>query len=257
MSFILDALKKSEAERQRQAGPTLLELRVTQPRRRYPLWALVVGVLLAANVAVLLIFLLNRPPTAPAAVSTPGGLSAASNSVPAAPAGAPVRTTAVPGAQPLAAGAGAGTGTSAVTRVPPLVAPPGDGSAVAPAAAAASGDNEAAGASEQTRNPADYEPALPAGSQPPSPVTVSQAGAADYSNLPSISQIGGSVPAMQLDILVSSDVVSERYALIDMHRVHEGDVLANGARVLAITPSGVAMDYHGQDFMLRPGGTAP
>ncbi len=34
MSFILDALKKSEAERQRQTGPTLLEVRVTQPRRR-------------------------------------------------------------------------------------------------------------------------------------------------------------------------------------------------------------------------------
>ncbi len=88
-------------------------------------------------------------------------------------------------------------------------------------------------------------------------MTASRAGAADYSNLPSISQIGGNVPAMQLDILVSSDVVSERYALIDMHRVHEGDVLTNGARVLAITPNGVAMDYHGQDFLLRPGGTAP
>ncbi len=45
MSFILDALKKSEAERQRQTGPTLLELRVTQPRRRYPAWALWVGIL--------------------------------------------------------------------------------------------------------------------------------------------------------------------------------------------------------------------
>ena len=34
MSFILDALKKAEAERQRQTGPTLLEVRVTQPRQQ-------------------------------------------------------------------------------------------------------------------------------------------------------------------------------------------------------------------------------
>src|SRR6185437_10377828 len=61
MSFILDALKKSEAERQRQSGPTLLELRMTQPRRRYPVWAVWVGVLLALNVAVLLYALLRRP----------------------------------------------------------------------------------------------------------------------------------------------------------------------------------------------------
>jgi hypothetical protein len=39
-----------------------------------------------------------------------------------------------------------------------------------------------------------------------------------------------------------------------MHRVREGDVLAEGPRVLAITREGVALDYHGQDFMLRSSG---
>src|SRR5579864_9349463 len=63
MSFILDALKKSEAERQRQAGPTLLEVRITRPRRRYPLWAAIVGVLLAVNVILLVVFLWHRPGT--------------------------------------------------------------------------------------------------------------------------------------------------------------------------------------------------
>jgi hypothetical protein len=37
-----------------------------------------------------------------------------------------------------------------------------------------------------------------------------------------------------------------------MQRVHEGDTLSEGARVLAITREGVALDYRGQRFMLRP-----
>jgi general secretion pathway protein B len=50
MSFILDALKKSEAERQRRAGPALLEMRVVRPQRRIPNWVWVGGaVLLLVN----------------------------------------------------------------------------------------------------------------------------------------------------------------------------------------------------------------
>ncbi len=233
MSFILDALKKSEAERQRQAGPTLLELRITHPRRRYPLWSLIVGGLLAANVAVLLIFVLNRTP--PAAIpSAPGGTGIASSSAPVA-ATPPAPRLAVPPAS-ASVPVPAASPTTAVTKVPPLVAAPD--------------------VSAPPRNPADYEPALPPGSGPQVSAPASQASAVDYSNLPSISQIGGNVPAMQLNLLISSDVASERYALINMQRVHEGDVLADGARVLAITPNGVAMDYRGQDFLLHPGGTA-
>jgi len=62
------------------------------------------------------------------------------------------------------------------------------------------------------------------------------------------------LPTLQLDLLDYSDRASERYALINMHRVHEGDVLPEGARVLAITREGVALSYDGQNFMLRPGG---
>jgi general secretion pathway protein B len=53
MSFILDALKKSESERQRQAGPALLEMRIIPPSRGLPVWALVVGAVLVASVGVL------------------------------------------------------------------------------------------------------------------------------------------------------------------------------------------------------------
>jgi general secretion pathway protein B len=46
MSFILDALKKSEAERQRRAGPALLEMRVVRPQRHVPTWVWVGGAML-------------------------------------------------------------------------------------------------------------------------------------------------------------------------------------------------------------------
>jgi general secretion pathway protein B len=52
MSFILDALKKSESDRQRQSGPALFEVKVTPPRPRFPYWALALAVLLVINIAV-------------------------------------------------------------------------------------------------------------------------------------------------------------------------------------------------------------
>ena len=61
MSFILDALKKSENDRQRQSAPALFEVKVAAPRRRFPLWAVALAVLLGVNVLVLLWFLLREP----------------------------------------------------------------------------------------------------------------------------------------------------------------------------------------------------
>src|SRR3954471_24690228 len=65
MSFILDALKKSETDRQRQASPALFEVKVAAPRRRFPLWAVGLAVLLGVNMLVLG-WVGLRPPAAPA-----------------------------------------------------------------------------------------------------------------------------------------------------------------------------------------------
>jgi hypothetical protein len=61
MSFILDALKRSEAERHRQAGPTLMDLRIAPRRRRVPVWIVVVAAVLLANLAVLTLILVRHP----------------------------------------------------------------------------------------------------------------------------------------------------------------------------------------------------
>jgi general secretion pathway protein B len=201
MSFILDALKKSEAERQRQAGPTLLEVRVTPPRRHLPLWAVALAVLLGVNLVALLWFMLRKPEAAPVPI-------AAAPSVAAAP--PPVIVTAP--AQP-----------AAVTPAP----------AAATAAAAPSGAETAA-------NPADLQPAVPA-----------SAGATrDAQGPPSYAEVGSNMPDLRLDLHVYSPRAAERYALINMHKVHEGDVLPEGARVIAINKDGVVLSYHDQEFIL-------
>lgn len=59
MSFILDALKKSEIERQEQAGPSVSHVREARPERRRPLWIAAIAALLAVNIVVVMYFALR------------------------------------------------------------------------------------------------------------------------------------------------------------------------------------------------------
>ena len=59
MSFILDALRKSEIERQRQSGPSMAEFPVAREDRRLPVALIAIGFLLAVNLAVVLFFMLR------------------------------------------------------------------------------------------------------------------------------------------------------------------------------------------------------
>ncbi len=66
MSFILDALRKSETDRQRQSTPGLVDAGYRPPARRRALWLPVLIVALAANLVLMGYFWLRREP-APAA----------------------------------------------------------------------------------------------------------------------------------------------------------------------------------------------
>jgi len=59
MSFILDALKKSETERQQQGPAEFTGVPTSSGRQSAPRWLWVLGVLLAVNLAVLLGLLLK------------------------------------------------------------------------------------------------------------------------------------------------------------------------------------------------------
>jgi hypothetical protein len=104
MSFILDALKKSESERHRQSGPVLMDVRIAPPRRRMPSWAWVIAAVLLVNLVVLAWILWLSPAhrVAPAEVAQPAPASAAPSM---AAAGAPATTPAPAIAPPAVAAA--------------------------------------------------------------------------------------------------------------------------------------------------------
>src|ERR1700761_1048130 len=60
MSIILDALKKSESDQQRQTGPALFEVKVAPPKPRFPMWAVAIAALLGINL-IIVAWLLLRP----------------------------------------------------------------------------------------------------------------------------------------------------------------------------------------------------
>ncbi len=71
MSFILDALRKSENERREQAAPTLAGTPRATPAQKRTIWLPILAVVLAVNALVFGTLLLTRDEPAPAAASVP------------------------------------------------------------------------------------------------------------------------------------------------------------------------------------------
>jgi general secretion pathway protein B len=100
MSFILDALKKAESERNRRIAPVLMDARIAPPRRGLPGWALALGAILLVNLGVVAWLLLKTPASAPE-TSASTETAAASATAPVVPT-PPAEVTAAPVA-PVAA----------------------------------------------------------------------------------------------------------------------------------------------------------
>jgi len=225
MSFILDALRKSEAERQRQDGPTLLEMRPSRPQRRVPVWVIGLGVLLLVNLLVLLGFLLHVP-----VYSATTHVQAPANSAPVVlPAAAP------PAARTAPAVSAPAVSAPAVSAPAPQLAP---GSAPPTMQLQLPSANTPAASSH---------PAAPAPSKPARPQLEPSETPAD---LPDYSRVSSGMPALRLDLHSYSEQPQQRYALINMHKVREGDTLPEGPRVLQILQDGVVLSYQGTEFVL-------
>lgn len=141
MSFILDALRKSEHARERRTLPGLADVPVAHAQRpRVPRFLIVLGALLAVNLLVLLVVLL-RPahdaaagPGSSAPGSANGGAGSASGANGASASGATVRPVAPAPTGPLPDGRTAGTrdvrslqdeaGGGVDDAPPPYVEPP-------------------------------------------------------------------------------------------------------------------------------------
>ena len=201
MSFILDALKKSEAERQRQAGPVSFEAPASRPHRGVPTWVVVAGTLLiVANLLGLLWVLLRQPSTnSPATVGTTAPATALSASAPAA--------------------------VSALA------------SAAAGGVTATLADNDAASAAPPA--PPETEVALPETPED-----------AHVANLKRYGTLGSAAPALRLDLHVYASHPADRYALINMRKLREGDTNEDGIKIKEITRSGVVLLYRGEELLL-------
>lgn len=247
MSFILDALKKSENERQRQSGPGVFQPRIALPRARFPRWAVAIGVLLAVNLLVLL-WLLIRADGTPAA---PAVLTSPTPAPPAAvtPAGTPAATA--PTATPAAAPASAATpavivppsGTATPFNPPLLVDPalPAPGTADAPGAPAP--------------NPNDYLPARPPVAAATSTTTPIGAGAAaapatSFATRESLLARGQQVPEVSLSLHVYDAEPARRFVFINGQRGIEGDTLPNGLRIEQIVAEGVVLSWNDNRFLV-------
>lgn len=243
MSFILDALKKSETDRQRQASPALFEVKVAQPRRKFPLWAAGLAVLLGVNVLVLAWVLLRRP-EATAAQAAP----AATSMAPMAANTAPPGMVTVPATVTLPT-----TVNIPINSAPSVnMSQPAQPGVVGPSGAPALVVEEPLLQGHEPAVPPDYDqrdyrPAL----------TPAQAGAIAAArragDLPSRDEVlaqGSQLPDLRLDLHVYAVQPAERFVFINMRKLREGESLPEGVRVDEITPDGVELSYRGKQFAL-------
>jgi general secretion pathway protein B len=242
MSFILDALRKSDLERKRHSGPGMAEFQVAREERRQPLALIAIGVLLAVNVAVVLYFVLRdaRTPAAEATqVAVAGGASVSSVAPPAASAQADVA--------PKAVAPAAGPSPLASEVVPPaeLSAP----------------------AIEFYGAPATLPPDAPDPTLLPEASVATEAGAVGgaggaggpgggvaYGLTPpedaQAAQAATGLPELSVDLHIFSDDPAKRAVFINGRRYTQGAQIAEGPRVEEITREGAMLSYRGRRFLL-------
>lgn len=222
MSYILEALKKAQAERQLGSAPTLTAVPVgaapadAAAVRRRPAWIALSAVILAAVCAVAAWRLqAPSPSTSPApapSVPSPSPSPSPSAPAPAAVVVAPAQTTA-----PLP--------TPTPTAPPPL--------AVVPAS------------TPPAPKPAPPKPAA----VKPAPV---QAAAPEEEKLPSLRElpepIQRSVPPLAFGGYMYSKNPSDRLLLIDKALRHEGEEVAPGLVLEKLLPKAAVMNYKGYRY---------
>ena len=218
MSFILDALRKSEHERQRSAVPGLAQVPLATPAAQLPRWAVVVMGLLLAVVLIL------------------GGAwwQSARSPVEAAPPAVVERSLPLPAASVAPPPVSVAPAERAVTlreaAPEPAVAPTREGSL---ATAAAPTATEAADAE-------------PLGAPP-------QATAADALALPSAAALaaeGVFLPQMNLELLAFREQARDRFVFINGRKYVEGERLVEGPQLVSIVPTGAVLMHAGRRFLL-------
>lgn len=245
MSFILDALKKSENERKRTIGPSLADAPVHTPRSDKPWWAVAVAALLVVNLGVLVVVLTRKNDSAPAVVESAPAPATAAPSPPAVqPSNAPM-----PHANP-----NAGSVSSPAVRSLAEEAASYDDEYAEPAGSDYPPGNPAlAGAAAVPAGPPMVRPIDAPAVAPLASRPDSRGPAADVEVLPTLSSLtasGTSLPDLKLDIHVYSGNPAERFVFVNMRKYTEGQTLSEGPVVERIRPDGVVLNAQGTRFLV-------
>jgi general secretion pathway protein B len=243
MSFILDALKKSEIERQRQTVPGLMDARLRARRNRLPVWALVLAVLLGINLLVLTFVLMRNSATAarvPQPAQAPPTSGATSPPAPDAASPPAAEHFSPLDAAPVYAQEIPVTGASgAAAPESPTTSPPITPRSPIARLGTAGGAGTAPLRFTHRPDPVLTDDGLEANSQ---------------EILPSISEISLSgeqaLPELHLDVHVYSTKPADRFVYINMRKYHEGATLQEGPTVERIRRDGVVLNYQTLRFIL-------
>jgi general secretion pathway protein B len=213
MSFILDALKKSENERQRGDAPALHEMKMAPPRQGVATWLIVLAGLLVINIGVLSVVLLRGTHGAAPAVDTGNVAVPVTPVTPAAPAA-----------------------VAAPTPAPPVIIPPEPVNP--PATAAAPPADDDAPAVEPPRVQSGVQATGGSSGELP---TYQQAATAAGANLPELT----------LNLHSYSANPADRFIFLNMMKLREGQSTPQGVRVETITPDGAILSWQGSKFLLQ------
>jgi general secretion pathway protein B len=224
MSLILEALRKSEAERRRGLPPDLhAELPPTPARHKRALpgwWWLVPSAAVLGLVAWLV--LANRSPAPVASVPVPARTATRPLAVePPTPEPLPART-------PMPAGPAATEATAA---------------AVAAAPVPDVGDNAPA----RTAIPAQAPVSAPTPAPPPAPVA--SIAPADSGRVLLVGELDAetrnALPPLKLSMHLWNEDPARRFVILDGRRLGEGDRVGE-ASIARIEPDGVLLEWHGR-----------
>ncbi len=246
MSFILDALRKSEHERQKQVGPALAEVPAAAARPSGNAWATGAIILLLVNLLVIGAMLLRKPDapeaTAQKPAATPAGARPDEEADPV-PARGASRAPPPPQLRPAAKAA-----VPRPTRnsLRDEVAPPEPSLAVPQ------------GASEPPSGPAAVTRASGPGTvtyqslEDIDPVHASGNTASADEGLPKLDEMPaqGGLPDLQLQLHVYSNKPQDRFVFINGQKYRDGDTLKEGPLVEQITSEGVVLSSNGHRFVL-------
>jgi len=231
MSFILDALKKSEAERNRKSGPVLMDMRIAPPRRQLPTWVWVIAIVLVANLALLGYALLRggrKDAAAPVATTPPAAVAPTTPAAAVSPGSLPPPTLPATGSQVVTPANGPADvpATGGVIRQSNAVVAPGNGAA---------------------------DPAANNGAAATAPATAIGNHPTDLPSDDDLRATGVTLPELHLALHVYDDVAANRFVLLNSSRLREGQETAEGVMVERIEPTGVVLSWRGRRFRMHPG----